>query len=149
MIEVQYFHAEVAIEEHPVDFLEPVTLPSDAIRDARMMTVHLLNDFAVEMLSALNERSDPVRSAKIKLYGIAFGMGLSIADDSMTDCAARLGVSRATISKVATSWNTAHDLPPSFHQKSDESIHSYEVRRREVVAASNGSSNGEVQHAAQ
>jgi hypothetical protein len=150
VIDVETIMGEPVIWDHPIDNIECVTPASDQIRDARMMAVHLLNDFAVEMLSALNERTDPVRSAKIKLFGIAFGMGLSIAEESMTDCADRLGVSRATISKVAVNWNTAHDLPPSFHQKSDEAVIHYAVTRREVVASSNGSNgNGEVQHAAQ
>jgi hypothetical protein len=147
---IMNMQGEVAIHEHPVDFIEPVIPASDQIRDARMMCVHLLNDFAVEMLAALSECRDPVLSAKIRLHGISYAMGLSICDTSMSDCADRLGVSRATISKVAVNWNAAHDLPPSFHQKSDEAIHSYAATRREVVASINGSNgNGEVPHAAQ
>lgn len=145
MIDAECFRGEPVIHEHPVDFLEPVTPASDQIRDARMMTVHLLNDFAVEMLTALSERTNPARAALIRLYGIAYGMGLSIADESMTDCADRLGVSRAIISKVAVSWNVAHDLPPSFHQKTEEACDLYAVTRREFVAASNGANGSHEQ----
>lgn len=124
--------------DHPLEHLEPETAPADLVRDARLMTVHLLNDFAVLMLEALSDRSDPVRSALVKLYGVAFGMGLSIADETMSACADRVGVCRAALSKVACNWNAAHDLPPSFHQKSEEAIHSYAQTRRKVVASSNG-----------
>ncbi len=129
--------------DHPLEHLEPETAPADLVRDARLMTVHLLNDFAILMLEALSDRNDPVRSAMVKLYGVAFGMGLSIADETMSACADRVGVCRAALSKVACNWNAAHDLPPSFHQKSEEAIHSYaQTRRNQVVASSNGNSNG-------
>ena len=41
------------VYDDPVDHLEPLEKPFDQLRDARIMTVHLLNDFASEMLEAL------------------------------------------------------------------------------------------------
>ena len=125
---------------HPVDDIEPQQKPFDQLRDARLMTVHLLNDFAVEMLAALSDGSDhPVQHGLTKLYGIAYAMGLSICDGaSMSETADRLAVERATISKVATAWNVSHDLKPSWHCKSTLANEHYATARRQVVQ-SNGS----------
>jgi hypothetical protein len=140
-------NGEVFIWDHPVEHLEPETAPADAARDARMMCVLLLNDFAVEILRALtSQNGGGIQHALVRLYGIAYGMGLNVcADVSMTDRADQLGVGRATLSKIGRVWNEAHDLPPSFHQKTAAAITSYAATRRQVVANSgngNGSSNG-------
>lgn len=131
---------EPFVWDHPVEHLEAETAPADLVRDARMMTVTLLNDFANEMLRALTTRDGTVQHALVRLYGIAYGMGLNCAGDvSMSDRADQLGVCRATLSKIGRTWNDAHDLEPSFHQKSAASIASYaQTRREQVVASSNG-----------
>ena len=102
---------------HPVDELEPDIKPADELRDARLMTVRMLDDFAVKMHEALT-RSNSAADALIVLYGISFAMGLSITNDhSMSGIAHQLQCERATISKVAVMWNNSHSLQPSFHQK--------------------------------
>jgi hypothetical protein len=133
------FTRESIVWDHPVDRLEPEIAPADAIRDARLMTVHLLNDFAVEMLSALTSEN-PARSALIRLFRINYAMGLSIASDGipMSARADQLGCERAALSKIATAWNTAHDLRPSHLQKSVEANEEYARARREAVQSSNG-----------
>jgi hypothetical protein len=75
------------------------------------------------------------RDGLIRLFGIAHAMGLNIIGDlSMSARAAQIGCERASISKVATAWNLAHDLPPSFGQKSLEANQEYARSRRESVA---------------
>jgi hypothetical protein len=123
---------------HQISDIEPETSPADQVRDARLATVHLLNDFAGMMLSAL-ERNHDARDGLVTLFGIAYAMGLNICDGmSMTERSDRLGVARATLSKIGVAWNQAHDLPPSFHQKSAEANQTFARKRREVVATSNG-----------
>jgi hypothetical protein len=62
----------------------------------------------------------------------------------MTERASLIGVSRAAISKVATDFCSANELPPSFYMRSEEAGESYRKARLQVVAASNGSvGNGE------
>jgi len=129
--------ADPLVWDHPVDHIEPETKPADLVRDARNMCQLLLNDFAEEMRRALTNGG--VRHVLVRLYGIAYGMGLNICGDtSMSARADQLGVTRQTLSKVARNWNDAHDLPPSFHQKPASAVAAYAKTRREVVAASNG-----------
>ena len=53
-------------------------------------------------------------------------MGLNITGDvSMSDRADQLGYERATLSKLAVQWNLAHDLKPSWHQKTAEANENY------------------------
>ena len=143
MRESQFFNYNSRQDEpcewsHPVDLLEPELTPADQIRHAQLMAVHMLNDLAVEMLGALTS-ANPVRTALTRLFGIGYAMGLSICDGvSMTETADRIGCERASISKVATSWNISHDLAPAFGQKSVEANAHYAKARREVVQ-SNGS----------
>ena len=125
------------VYDDPVDHLEPLEKPFDQLRDARMMTVHLLNDFASEMLEALTS-DDPVRAALCRLYSIAYAMGLNVTGDvTMTERADQLGYERATLSKLAVQWNLAHDLKPSWHQKAASANETYARVRRGVVQ-SNG-----------
>jgi hypothetical protein len=125
------------VYDHPIDRLEPDEKPFDQLRDARLMTVHLLNDFASEMLKALTS-DDPARAALCRLYGIAYAMGLNITGDvTMTERSDQLGYERATLSKIAVAWNTAHDLKPSWHQKAASANETYARVRRGVVQ-SNG-----------
>ena len=129
---------EPYIWDHPVETLEPETKPADLVRDARSMSVLLLNDFAEEIRRALMDGG--AQQALVRLFGISYGMGLNICGEvSMSDRANQLGVARATLSKIARSWNDAHELAPSFHMKAATSIATYAQTRREVVAASNGS----------
>ncbi len=131
---------EPFVWDHPMEHLEPETAPADQVRDARMMAVALLNDFANEILHTATRPYATVRDVKVKLYGIGFAMGLNFCnDESVTVRADRLGVCKATLSKISCSWNAAHDLPPSWHQTSAAAITSYAQTRRKVVAASNGS----------
>ena len=123
---------------HPIDELEAELKPADQVRDARMAAVHLLNDFASELIEALSD-ANPIRTALTRLYSIAYAMGLNVCGDlSMSERADQLGVERATLSKIACAWNTAHDLAPSFHQKSTGANETYARARREVVQSSNG-----------
>jgi hypothetical protein len=121
---------------HPLDELEAEPTPADKVRDARLAAVNLLNCFAAEMLNALLE-PDPAQAALRRVYGIAYGMGLNVCGDvSMSERADQLGVERATLSKIACAWNAAHDLKPSFHQKTAEAQANYARVRREVVQGS-------------
>lgn len=129
---------EQFVFDHPVDRLEPELLPSDQVRDARLATVHLLNDFAAKMHSALTRNMSAV-DGLVCLWGIAYGMGLTICGEvSMSARADQLGIERATLSKLATAWNISHDLAPSFHQKSAGANETYAAVRRAVVQSSNG-----------
>jgi hypothetical protein len=129
---------EPYVWDHPVENLEPETKPADLVRDARCMAVLLLNDFAEEIRRALMDGG--AQQALVRLYGISYGMGLNICGEvTMSDRADRLGVSKATLSKIGRAWNDAHDLPPSFHMKAATSIASYrEARLAAVIASNNG-----------
>jgi hypothetical protein len=134
--EYDYFNNDAIVWDHPVDRLEPELLPADEVRDARLTAIHLLNEFAAEMLSALTYAMS-ARDGLIRLFGIAHAMGLNICGDlSMSARAAQIGCERASISKIATAWNIAHDLPPSFGQKSMEANQEFARARRESVRAS-------------
>jgi hypothetical protein len=130
---------ETFVWDHPVEHLEPETAPADLVRDARMMAIVLLNDFGSELVHTAMRPGATLQEVKVKLFGISYAMGLNCSGDlSMTERADQLGVVRATLSKVARAWNCAHDLPPSWHQKSAVAITSYAATRRRVVASSNG-----------
>jgi hypothetical protein len=140
-----HVHGELVIWDHPIEHIEIQTTPADAVRDARMMCVKMLNDFASEMLRSMTGHHGSMQRALQTLYGISYGMGLNICEGrSMSARAAELGVTRAALSKVACAWASSHDLPPSFHQKAAGASESYSMTRRKVVAASTGS-NGSTQ----
>ena len=139
---------ELAIWDHPIDHFEPLLSVHDELRDCRLKTIQLLNNFALEMQRALTGNPNPataVRDGLVKLAGISFAMGLNVCgESSMTQRAAELGVTRATISKIATSWCVSHDLCPSFAMKSSEAVVEYARARRAVVQSSSQSNgNGE------
>ena len=101
--EYDYLNHDAIVWDQPVDRLEPEVLPADEVRDARLTAIHLLNDFAAEMLSALTYAMS-ARDGLIRLFGIAHAMGLNICGDlSMSARAAQIGCERASISKIATS----------------------------------------------
>jgi hypothetical protein len=149
MIEHKYYASKTPEEwisrRHPVDDLEPTMLQSDAIRDARLQTVRLLNALAGSIEGAISKGN--IKGIQTAFWGAAYGLGLNVCQGvSMTQRALSLGVERAALSKRATSFCSANGLDPSFLMKR-ESYLAYREARLEVIANSANGSNGAEQKA--
>lgn len=106
----------------------------DELRETRKKAVELLNAFAAEIDSALNDPDTTIGRIATAFYGPSFAMGLlAIGGASMGEIAERFGITRAAISKKAVVCSMAHDLGASFAMKSPESRVNYRRSRENVV----------------
>ena len=133
---------EWVTRHEPVDDIEPRILPADELRHARVEAIRLLN-----ALGNAVERSNPQGNVAVAFWGAAYGLGLNCCDGmTMTERAQSLGVGRATISKGATSFCGANNLPPSYYMKTDGAGAVYsKVRIEVVIASSNGNGSNEAE----
>lgn len=123
----------IAIDQRtPIDFIEPEL----DVRNASLRYIRVLEAFATRIGDALS--TGDIRAANTAFWGSAYGLGLSVCGEiSMTSRAQYVGVTRATISKVAQSFVTDNGLPPSFYMKSAQSHRPYSIARKTYIA--NGS----------
>lgn len=131
--------AEVVDYRTPIDDLEPLENNADEVRMARVKAVALINSFAACIERALSAPEPDLRGVASAFWSAAFALGCNICRGStMTDCAIRLGVTRATISKGARAFCSAHGLEPSYYMKREEASESYAVARLRSIEKANG-----------
>src|SRR2546429_5640589 len=117
---------EWVTRHEPVDDIEPRIMPADAIRDARLQTVRLLNALGNVVERSLADSSASVTGMAVAFWGAAYGLGLNCCDGmTMTERALSLGRERASISKAARNFVTANQLPPSWYMKVEGASDSY------------------------
>ena len=127
-----------AIWDHPISHIEPAD-GTDEIRAAHVAAVALINQFGSIMQEALEGPRASVDHARTKLYAVAFALGLNLCGSStLTTKARELGVTKAVLSRHATSFCEATGLAPSFYMKRASCRKRYAERRRDVVIAQNG-----------
>jgi hypothetical protein len=115
---------------HQIDDIEPVPKASDAIRDARVKCVFLLNAVFSHIESALLRPGAGLKDVAVAVYQPAYAIGAMICDGlSMTERAEFWGVERASISKGATAFCAGNAMPPSFYMKKEEAQSSYRDAR--------------------
>lgn len=124
------FSPNVAIDRKtPIDYIEPEL----DVRNASLRYIRVLEAFAARVGDALS--TGDIRAANTAFWGSAYGLGLSCCGEvSMSRRASFVGVTRATISKVAQSFVTDNGLPPSFYMKSAESHRPYALARKSFIA---------------
>jgi len=138
-------HCEHLIDRKTaVDWLEPNENQFDAIRDARVQAVRVLNGFGARIESALSRPGATLVDVATAYYQCAYALGLNSCDLSMTERAEMLGIQRATISKGATAFCAAHDLEPSWAMKREGTADAYAEARRESIIRTNAKLNGEL-----
>src|SRR5437667_12338307 len=94
-----------------IDTIEPIPDRHDELRDYALRSVEILNGFSAWLEKPIVAPSGTKQSIAIAFYQAAFALGLTaVNSDTMTSVAARLGVSRATISKGAVTFAQAHGL---------------------------------------
>ena len=125
----------VAVDRRtPIDGIEPIEETADMVRDARMQAVRLLNQFASRLETALSHPDATLKGIRTTLWGLCFGLGLNVCSGhSVTAMAGHLGVSKATLSKIATCFTAATGLAPSSYLKTETSRLSYAKARRRSV----------------
>lgn len=115
---------------HPVDDIEPIIPPADAIRDARVKCIFLLNAGYSYIEAALLKPGTTVQDVAVAFYQSAYGLGLNLCDGmTMTDRSGIWGVERASISKGATAFCAGNALPPSFYMKKEDAQDAYRDAR--------------------
>jgi hypothetical protein len=108
---------------HPVEDLEPDE-SSDAYREA-----------SKRLMTYFTRVMDRFKSNTVLWWANAFAYGLPHCEGrTMTEIAAALGVSRATLSKEATEICRRDGLSPSFYMKSEEAQASYRTTRKEQIS---------------
>lgn len=127
--------------EHPADTLEPLEAGSNDVRDARLRFLEIIESWSAMMHRALSAENPTVASLVSSFYGPAFAIGVRcLGGTGMSDVADRFNITRAAISKNATAFAEAHDLPPSRYLKDAEARAAYSQSRTEQVRQSmNGS----------
>jgi len=131
----------VVFTHHPIDSLEPLTLPSDAIQNARLRFLEIITDWSRTVLNAFDSDEVTIQTVVPAIYGPMFAIGVPGLGVSMTDVANKFGVTRAAISKAAIEFAERHALPPSRYLKSAESRETYSQARRLSIQR-NGNGNG-------
>ena len=118
---------------HPCEILEP-DVTADVIHDSQMALLRLLNNFVAELEQTMSRPSATLRDVKVKLYGMAFALGLAMIEGkSQTSVAASLGMTRASLSKIGIHFCLANNLGPSFYQKSELARERYRDARLDSV----------------
>lgn len=123
---------------HPIDDIEPMPKASDAIRDARVKCVQLINASFAHIESALLRPGTTIKDIAVAFYQPAYAVGAMVCDGmSMTQRAEFWGVERASISKGATAFCAGNDLPPSFYMKKEEAQSAYRDARIDSIKECN------------
>lgn len=120
---------ENAEKDHPISHIEPLLELSDydqGYKDACKRYPYILNAAVSFILESDNY--------KIACYQVAFALGLGLCTgQSMEAAAIRLGITRACISKGATMFVDAMNLPPSHYMKSTLARLTYSEARLDRV----------------
>ncbi|MEM6885417.1 MAG: hypothetical protein AAF571_10325 [Verrucomicrobiota bacterium] len=117
-------------EAHPADHIEPEAPEMTDYREA-----------SLKMLTILERAMDHILyyegNKEVASWQVAFAMGLDCCEGKeITSVANNIGVERATISKGATEFCRANDLPPSRYMKSEEATKSYREAREAQLTTS-------------
>lgn len=124
---------EPSYSQHPCEIMEP-DATADVIHDSQMALVNLLNNFVAELEQTMSRPSATLRDVKMKLYGMAFALGLAMIEGkSQTSVAASLGMTRAALSKIGIHFCLANNLGPSFYQKSELARDRYREARLDSI----------------
>jgi hypothetical protein len=130
----RYVHPDHIDRRMPWDDLEPIDDEHDALRDAAIRYVALINAFSTAIERAISAPDASLQSARIAYWGIATALGLnSVAGRSMTDLAQACGCERASLSKKAREFVSANHLQPSFIMKTEISVESFSKARVQSI----------------
>lgn len=131
MFDNNHFLPEEWIDRRePVDDLEPDIKRSEAIHDARVKGIRLLNAMGTHIQDALLRPGSTIVDVAVAFYQTAYAFGLAVCDGkSMTERAEMWGVERASISKGATALCSLTEMPPSFYMKKETAQGSYRDAR--------------------
>lgn len=138
LLQDHFLPEEWISRHHPIDDIEPDLKRDDAIRDARVKCIILLNSGYSHIEAALLTPGANVQDIAVSFYQSAYALGLNLcAGISMTERADKWGVERASISKGATKFCEGNALPPSFYMKKEEAKSSYCDARIESIKKCN------------
>lgn len=133
-----YLPDEWITPPNQINDIEPEISPADAVRDARVKCVQLLNAFAAHIEAALLRPGAQIKDVAIAFYQPVYALGLNIADGtSMTERSQHWEVERATISKGAIAFCNGNGLPPSFYMKDESAQKSYQNARVKSIKECN------------
>lgn len=109
---------------HPVDEIEPAE-PSEAYREASLRFLYLVGMILHEFEEFQNSTT---------YWAVAFGLGtIQCEGDSITSRAAKMGISRAALSKKITAFCNRNGLPASTYMKPLEAQQSYRFSRNDQL----------------
>ncbi|HEX7531462.1 MAG TPA: hypothetical protein VF333_09980 [Pyrinomonadaceae bacterium] len=139
-LSMKHVHPDAFVDEFSVnrqtvvDDLEPQLKMADAVREARVEAVRLINSFASLIESALTRPRSTMRDLLTVFYQGAYAMDLNLCEDvNVTERADNIGVRRATLSKGMVAFCVGNSLPPSRHMKDKETQAEYLKARLERV----------------
>jgi hypothetical protein len=122
---------------HPADILEPEESREDVLRDGALKLLRAMNAAFAHIEHVFRRPNVTVKDVEVAFWQVAYPIGVSCCDDvTMTERAERLGISRALISRSATAFCRAQNIPVSVHMKCEESADSYrEARINSIIEA--------------
>jgi hypothetical protein len=122
-----------------VDAIEPIEDTHDALRDAAVRYISVLNAFSDKIEAVLSNKRATMRDVAIAYYSTALALGLnSVNGRSFTEIADAWGLERATLSKAAVAFVGANGLQPSFAMKRAETASVYAGARLQSIERNNG-----------
>lgn len=127
--------------DHPIDRIDPEVTREDALREGALNLLRGLNAGLAHILTALHRNNpdpwDKLKECETAFWQVAYPLGASCCDDvTMSKRAEMIGIRHATISKFATAFCRAQNIPPSAHMKAEGSAAAYRDARVESVRRS-------------
>jgi hypothetical protein len=135
----------MSYSHHPMVDIDAEESHADELRDARLRGLSILSNFAVQIADALTQPGVTVLGIETKFWGCCLAIGLPVCDgQSVTSIASRLGIKRATLSKLMVAFCESNDLPASRYMKNANTRDTFHDARLASIAAHNGHNGTEL-----
>ncbi len=137
---MKHHHPDAFIDEntvsrvHPLDEIEPEISREDILRQGALKLLRAINAGMAHLEDVLHDPNVTLPKVRLAFWQFAFPIGAICCEgQTMTQKSIENGFKRATISKFATNFCRAQDIPPSEYMKAEESQGEYAKARIESI----------------
>jgi hypothetical protein len=125
---------EEADNHSPIDDIEPEITREELLRDGSLKLLRAINAAFAHLESVLYTPDTTLNEVRIAFWQVAFPLGMSCCEErTMTQMALFHNRQRATISKFATNFCRAQNIPPSVHMKNEDTANAFTNAREKVI----------------